>query len=242
VSDELWVSTYISRTRDQPPKPSPGPRQRRLDVFLSWPGLLAAEHDDPQRRAVFKRNLPLIPVQTPTHQMYLAAPSHFRTAPKLVRTFLVSRESVSLSSFPPAAAAALSAAVFFFLRPADRGAVALVGVAVLEPPPSLSRAKLVDNGVGAWLVGFELTDPGVCASSFTASVSWLGPLSPQAALPGISVTARQLVRSGRDAEVETGAHTAFELYEMLLREKTRFVSDRPVLRRAAAALPVVPLV
>lgn len=77
---------------------------------------------------------------------------HFRTVPKLVRTFFVSRVvSVSLSSTPLAAAAA-AAAVFFFFEGAALLAVVEVGVAWPEPgplPALLPSLNEVCNGVGA---------------------------------------------------------------------------------------------
>jgi len=98
---------------------------------------------------------------------------HFLAAPKLVRTFLASRESVSLSSpTPDTAAAATAAAVLFllfFATPPALLAVAEVGVGAPDPP-SLSLtlvANDVDNGVGACEAGVEC-DEGVVASYKTS--------------------------------------------------------------------------
>jgi hypothetical protein len=77
---------------------------------------------------------------------------HFRDAPKCVRTFLTSRESVSLSS------ASASFLAFFFLLGA-RLSVAEVGVGWFEPL-SLSLANEVEMGVGA--AGVDVAD---CAST-----------------------------------------------------------------------------
>jgi hypothetical protein len=75
---------------------------------------------------------------------------YFRTAPKFVRIFLESRESVSLSS----AAVAAAVAFLVFLVAALLLAVAEVGVAAAEAPSRSRPANDADNGVGA-------CDPGV---------------------------------------------------------------------------------
>jgi hypothetical protein len=83
---------------------------------------------------------------------------HFRTAPKLVRTFLTSRVSVSLSS----AAGAFS---FFFLFAVAFFSVAEVGVAASEAVAAFSLvANEVESGVGA--AGVEVPDAGVAASDY----------------------------------------------------------------------------
>lgn len=79
---------------------------------------------------------------------------HFRTAPKFVLAFFVSRESVSLSSTPAAVGA------FFFLELFALPAVADVGVGALDAPSLL--LNVVETGVGACEGAAE--EPGVCDS------------------------------------------------------------------------------
>lgn len=161
-------------------------------------------------------------------------PAHFLAAPKFVLTFF-SLES-SLSS-PAAAAAAFPAApgAFFFFDAPDAFPVADVGVGAPDPtslfPPPPPRND-VDIGVGASEPpGVEFDEAGVWASCVVSNANPSSAPTNKARKPNQAI-------GGDGGE---GGHTLLALYDTELREKTRFVSVSPVLRRAAAALPV-PLV
>ncbi len=154
------------------------------------------------------------PCPCPSTPSSPSSKSHF-LAPKLVRTFLVSLPSVSLSS-----AAAFFLLLFLSCPVLPPPPPALLGVGAPDGP-SRPPPNVLDMGVGAGV------EPGVCESWLRVQGS-VGRLCPTTLSgPG--------TKRNKCEERQKKRTAAAGLYDTELREKTRFWSASPVLRRCATA-------